>query len=106
MLKNKKNSKKQIRLKEETMKLISGTSIPWVKSKEQVWSELEKRMDSTESPVKTVILRPWMSVAAAAVFILLIGISAFMQIYTKKIRIPAGQHSSIYLPDNSQVKIN
>ncbi|MBN2215358.1 MAG: FecR domain-containing protein [Bacteroidales bacterium] len=106
MLNKQKNIKKQGDLNEETNKMISGASVPWSKSKEEVWAELEKRMESTETPAKTVILRPWMSMAAAAVFALLIGISAFMQIYTKKIRVPAGQHSSIILPDNSHVRIN
>jgi len=106
MPKKQKNTEKQVHLKEETMKLISGASIPWVKSKEQAWSEIENRMDSIKIPGKMVILRPWMSVAAAAVFTLLIGFSAFMQLYTRKILIPAGQHSSIYLPDNSQVTLN
>jgi ferric-dicitrate binding protein FerR (iron transport regulator) len=105
MPKNQKNSKNQGNPEEEALKMISGASVPWEKSKEQVWAELEKRIDASKKPVKAVILRPWMSMAAA-VFALLIGFSAFMQIYTKKIRVPAGQHSSIDLPDDSHVKIN
>jgi ferric-dicitrate binding protein FerR (iron transport regulator) len=106
MPKHQKHSEKKAYLNEKTERMISGAYVSWEKSSEQVWSELEKRMDSAMKPVKTVILRPWMSLAAAAVFALLIGLSAFMQLYTRKIQVPAGQHSSIYLPDNSRVKIN
>ena len=106
MSKKQKNIEKKPDLKMETMRMISQTSIQWNKSKEQVWSELEQKMESMEAPVKTVYLRLRMSIAAAAVIILLVGISVFMQLYTRTISISPGQHSTIYLPDKSQVKIN
>jgi transmembrane sensor len=106
MSKKQKNIEKKPDLKKETMRMISLTSIQWDKSKEQVWSELEQKMESLETPVKTFYLRPRMSMAAAAVIILLVGISVLMQLYTKTINISPGQHSSIYLPDKSKVKIN
>ncbi len=105
-------SKKQQHIKnqsdrgKEPMKMIPDATIPWEKSKEQVWSELEKRIESVETPGKIVILKPWMKLAAAAVITLLIGIATLMQLYTRTIRIPAGQHSSISLPDNSRVNLN
>lgn len=101
-----KHSEKKVHLNDKTERMISGAYIPWEKNSEQVWSELERRMESAAVPVKRIILRTWMSIAAAAVIALLVGITAFMQFYTKKIRIPAGQHSSIYLPDNSKVTLN
>lgn len=106
MPKNQKHSEKQVHLNEKTERMVSGAYVSWEKSSEQVWSELENRMNSTVVPVKRVVLRPWVSMAAAAAIALLVGITAFMQFYTKKIRIPAGQHSSIYLPDNSKVTLN
>jgi transmembrane sensor len=106
MPKYQKHSEKKVHLSEKTERMISGAYVSWEKSSKEVWSELEKRMDTKVVPVKKVILRPWMSMAAAAVIALLIGITAFMQFYTRKIRIPAGQHSSIYLPDNSKVTLN
>ncbi len=106
MSKKQKNIEKKPELKKETMRMISLTSIQWDKSKGQVWSELEQKMESMEAPIKTAYLRPRMGIAAAAVLILLVGISLFMQLYTKTINISPGQHSTIYLPDKSQVKIN
>jgi transmembrane sensor len=100
------NIEKQPDLNKETMQMISGAAIPWKKSKEQVWSELEKRMESGENQGKTVLFRSRMNMAAAAVIALLIGTSAVMQLYTKTVRIPAGLHGSIILPDNSSVRIN
>jgi transmembrane sensor len=101
-----KNIEKKPALKNETVKMISQASIQWDKSKEQVWSELEKKIELAETPAKKIYLRPRMSMAAAAIIILLIGISVFMQLYTKTISTSPGQHSSIHLPDKSQVKIN
>jgi transmembrane sensor len=106
MSKKQKNIEKKPELKKETMRMISQTSIQWDKSKGQVWPELEQKMESMEAPAKTVYLRPRISIAAAAVLILLVGISVFMQLYTKTLSISPGQHGSIYLPDKSQVKIN
>ena len=106
MSKKQQHIKNQSDREKETMRMIPGATITWDKSKEEVWSEMEKRMESAEIPDKKVIFAPWVKLAAAAVITLLIGISAFMQLYTKTIRISAGEHSSIYLPDNSQVKLN
>jgi len=85
--------------------MIAQTTIDWGKSREQIWAELEKKMDTPQA-VKVVILKPWIKVAIAAAFALLAGIAVFMQLYTKNIKIPAGQHSQVYLPDQSLVKLN
>jgi transmembrane sensor len=90
----------------EPMELLSGTYVDWVKSKEQVWHELEKRMNSSE-PVKVkVMFSPWIKLAMAAVFVLLIGFSVFMTLYTKTLVVPVAQHSMSYLPDGSSVHMN
>jgi ferric-dicitrate binding protein FerR (iron transport regulator) len=41
-----------------------------------------------------------------AAFALLVGISIPMQVYTKNLTIPTGQHSDIFLPDHSRVRLN
>ncbi|MBN2611261.1 MAG: FecR family protein [Bacteroidales bacterium] len=87
-------------------KIISGSHIPWERSKEQIWSELEKNLDTTTPDTKKIVLRPWINLAAAAVAGLLIGITSFMYLYSKTITVPAGRHSTINLPDNSMVKLN
>ncbi|MFO7657000.1 MAG: FecR domain-containing protein [Bacteroidales bacterium] len=87
-------------------KMISGSYIAWEKSKEDIWEKLEKKLDKTTPEPKKITLRPWINLAAAAVVTLLIGITAFMYLYTKKTVVPAAQHSSIILPDYSVVKLN
>jgi transmembrane sensor len=90
----------------DPMETFSGTYIDWGKSKEQVWLELEKRMDSSK-PVKVkVMFSPWIKLATAAVFVLLIGFSVFMTLYTKTFVVPVAQHSVSYLPDGSSVHMN
>jgi transmembrane sensor len=90
----------------DPMESFSGTYIDWGKSKEQVWLELEKRMDSSK-PVKVkVMFIPWIKLATAAVFVLLIGFSVFMTLYTKTFVVPIAQHSVSYLPDGSSVHMN
>ena len=91
---------------EETESMIGRRQIKWDKSKEQIWMELEKRME-TEPVARTISLnRPWLRVAIAAGIALLMGISAFIGFYTKTVNVPAGQHTEIYLPDNSRASLN
>jgi ferric-dicitrate binding protein FerR (iron transport regulator) len=91
---------------DETEAMIAKSRIKWDKDKEQVWMELEKRME-TEPVAETIsLIRPWLRVAIAAGIALLVGFAAFTGFYTKTIDIPSGQHSEIYLPDNSKVSLN
>lgn len=91
---------------EKVLETGAGTYIDWGKSKEQIWLEMEKKMDAPEPAMIRVLIRPWMKVAMAAAFALLVGLSITMQLYRKTIEVPAGQHSSVLLPDRSQVRMN
>jgi len=98
-----KNPSGQIK---DPLEAINGTYIDWGKSKEQIWMEMERKMELSAPTRVRVMFSPWMRIAMAAVFILLVGFSILMQLYTKTITVPAGQHSSIYLPDRSSVEMN
>jgi transmembrane sensor len=98
--------KKYIDQLSDPLEMIPRTHIDWEKSKEQAWAELEKRIEPGHFAKTNVIFTPWMKLAVAAAFTLLIGISVYMQFYTKTIRVTVGQHSSIYLPDHSLVRLN
>ncbi len=93
-------------LPDETEKLIANTKISWSRSKEEVWMEMEKKMDTIPAARTISIIRPWLRVAAAAVITLLIGTSVFIGFYSKTIYVPAGKHSEVYLPDKSLVSLN
>jgi transmembrane sensor len=98
-----KNSSDQIK---DPLEAINGTYIDWGKSKEQIWMEMERKMESSTPTTVRVMFSPWMRIAIAAVFILLVGFSVFMQLYKKTITVPSGQHNNIYLPDHSSVEMN
>jgi transmembrane sensor len=103
---SRKNINHQSDKLKDPMEFFSGTYVDWGKSKEQVWLELEKRMESSE-PVKVrVMVSPWIKVAMAAVFALLVGFSVFMELYTKTFVVPVAQHNISYLPDGSSVHLN
>lgn len=96
----------QYRFSEETGKMISNTKIHWVKNKEEVWADLEKKIRPVPTAGKIIFFRPWIKVTMAAGIALLTGISALVIFYTKTISVPMGQHAEIYLPDNSRINLN
>jgi transmembrane sensor len=97
-------------LPQETEKFFASTKINWSRSKDEVWMELEKKIEAkSKVEVKSavrIIGQVWIRVAVAAVLVLLVGISALITLYTKTIVVPVGMHSEVYLPDKSLVKLN
>ncbi len=101
-----KNSKPKVDFSANPLDVFPSTPIDWGKSKEEIWAELEMKIDASK-PVKVrVLISPWRKMAIAAAFTLLVGLTVAMQFYKKTIEVPAGQHSSILLPDNSKVRLN
>jgi transmembrane sensor len=85
----------------------AGAYIKWDKSREQIWLELEKKLEPVTHVNHTGnMFSPWLKIAMAAVITLLIGVAVLMQWYTKKIDVPAGLHSQVILPDQSVVRLN
>lgn len=103
---NKKHIIPSSRLTKDPLELISGTRIDWGKSKQEIWAELEKKME-VASPVKIRTMgSPWIRIAMAAGLAILIGVTVLLQSYKKTITIPTGLHGSIILPDQSHVQLN
>ena len=95
-----------VHFSEKTESMIGRRQIKWNKSKEQIWMELQNRME-TEPVARSISLdRPWLRVAIAAGIALLMGISAFIGFYAKTVNVPAGQHAEINFPDNSRASLN
>lgn len=106
MSENKKHINPSTGLTEDPLELISGTHIDWGRSKQDIWAELEKKMEDA-APVKIRTMgTPWIRIAIAASVTLLIGVTVFVQSYKKTITIPAGLRGSVVLPDQSRVKLN
>ncbi|MBN2272884.1 MAG: FecR domain-containing protein [Bacteroidales bacterium] len=106
MTERKQHSKSKAELSEKTTEMIAGIHIAWSKSKEEIWTQLEQRIEAKQPAGKTVVMgyRAWLAVAATV--ILLAGIAVIMQVYTKTTRVPAGKHSSILLPDGTHIQLN
>ena len=105
-MKKEKKHKEQVFFSKDTETVIAHTQIHWEKNKEQVWTDLEKRIETVPSARSINMYGPWLKIALAAGIALLVGISAFIKFYTKTVEMPAGQHSEVYLPDNSRVSLN
>ncbi|MCG8580911.1 MAG: FecR family protein [Bacteroidales bacterium] len=97
------------------MKSLPKVELPYSRSKEDVWKEMEALMaDDKEEEVNTVeesgkgkvrTLRPIL-MSVAAVLVVLLGTTAFFRLYTKTINAKAGQHLTALLPDGSSVELN
>ena len=87
---------------------LSHAKIPWEKSKAEVWKDLEVRLATQDrSPVPIQRLLPakqWLAMAAS--LLLLLSVSGFMRFYTVKTFCPEGVHTSLQLPDGSDVELN
>ncbi len=80
----------------------------YLKSKEEAWEELSRRIDSravVRPPARLVIRRPG-GLVAAAVIVLVLGAALFARFYAKTIATPAGNHLTQLLPDGSVVEMN
>ncbi len=87
---------------------FSKAKIPWEKSKAEVWNDLENRIaKEDQSPVLVRRLLPgrqWLALAASLV--LLLSVSGFMRFYSVKTFCPQGVHTSLQLPDGSEMELN
>lgn len=87
---------------------FANTKISWGKSKAQVWEELEEQiLEEDRSPELVRRFLPgkrWLALAASLV--LLLSVAGFMKFYTVKTFCPQGVHTSLQLPDGSQVELN
>ncbi len=90
----------------ETESMIGRSQIRWEKSRDEVWMELEKRMETKPAARSIRLNVTWPRIAIAAGIALLMGVTGLFNFYTKTVNIPAGLHSEIYLPDNSVVSLN
>lgn len=79
--------------------------VTYSKSKGDVWEELSKKTSVTATPTKVRSLQ-WGKYAVAACILILLGFTGFINIYTKTIHCPKGEHLSVSLPDQSIVDLN
>ena len=88
--------------------IFRGARIPWAKSKEKVWKEIEEQiMEEDRSPElvrRKLPGKQWIALAASLV--LLLSVAGLMRFYAVKTYCPQGVHTSLQLPDGSEVELN
>lgn len=99
---------------EDYFKSLPELEMPYSRSKEQVWNQLEAAMDtevSSDAPVtapsmaKVRRLRPVL-MSVAAMLMVVLSTAAFFRLYTKTVQADAGQHLTALLPDGSSIELN
>ena len=96
-------------IEEQEKELFSRLKPDYSKSKEDVWSALEKVMgEKQQAPKKKSRTIPlvWIKYAAAACFLLVFGLGLFARFYSTEITVPSGHNSQHTLPDGSTVYLN
>ena len=87
--------------------LNSKVTVKWESSAEDIWAKMESQLTEQKRPTKVIALnRSAWQWAVAAVFVLLLGTTAFMRFYTESAIVPAGEHQLVELPDQSKVQLN
>lgn len=85
---------------------FKGGTFHWKKSNDNVWVEIESKIDSTILSHSLKINLRTVGLSIAAGLALLIGVTAFLRLYTITIEVPAGKHQLAMLPDGSTVELN
>ncbi|RKD91299.1 FecR family protein [Mangrovibacterium diazotrophicum] len=87
--------------------LNSKVTVKWESSAEDIWTKMESQLTEQKRPAKVIALnRSTWQWAVAAVFVLLLGTTAFMRFYTESAIVSAGEHRLVELPDQSKVQLN
>jgi len=85
---------------------LPGIDLQYPESKEEIWAKISARIDSENSQTKHTVTSFNYKFALAASILLILGITSFLQFYTKTAYCPAGQHLTVLLPDGSKVELN
>jgi ferric-dicitrate binding protein FerR (iron transport regulator) len=93
---------------ELTPESFPGIHLSWEKSKDEIWEDLQIRMQEGSSK-KTIVRsllpgKTWLAVAASGA--LLVALLSFMRFHTVSSTAPSGIHTRVELPDGSRVKLN
>lgn len=86
--------------------LFSKAEIPYNKSKENIWKNLENKIQNTQISKTKYFRFNYLIIRAAAIIISIVGLSIIFSFYSKTFECPRGQHLSVILPDNSKVELN
>ena len=98
---------------EKEQEFFSKVKVGFTKSKEDVWSKMEDKLNNTPEvepkqlrKQTKVIAVNWKRYAIAASIAILFGLVGFMKFYTVEFNSVNGDTLSLILPDNSKVLLN
>ena len=90
---------------------FTKVEIPYSKSKDEIWNQLNTDIDKTTletkiSENKVTTFKPRLIYGIAATLLILMGTFSLLRYYSTTIVCPTGQHLSMNLPDGSTVTMN
>jgi ferric-dicitrate binding protein FerR (iron transport regulator) len=91
---------------DDSIMLFAKMEIPWEKSKNQAWEALSAKVDAIPETRQRRLIPMIYTLSAAAVIIILVGISLFLRLYSTTISSLNGDKMAALLPDGSTVEIN
>jgi ferric-dicitrate binding protein FerR (iron transport regulator) len=106
MKKNNRHIDHNFGLPKGSYEFLRKLKIPWERSKSDVWDELSAKIDEKPEAKVRTLYSSWIKLPVAAAIILMVGISAFLRLYTENIYCPAGQTLTVSLPDGSTVQLS
>lgn len=93
-------------LTNEEQKLFGKGKIAWEKSEDEVWAELDKKINKQKRTYVFSLNHQVLQWVAAAVLLLMVGLLGVVSSYTKSVECLPGEHKLAKLPDGSTVELN
>jgi len=106
MRNNEINSKNEDARKHDLLDSLPQSSIPWKRSREEVWSKLADSIGEKHEARKVSLSSNIYRLSTAAIIIILLASAAFMRLYTRTINSKTGELANLNLPDGSAVTLN
>lgn len=92
--------------KPDPLERLPQSSIPWKKTREEVWESLENSISVKPEARKISLSSYVLRLGAAAVLLVLIGVTSLMRFYTRTVSSEAGEIVNLELPSGSEVALN
>ena len=106
MKKDEINTGKKGVSKPDILERLPQSRIPWKRTREEVWDSLEKSIYEKPEARKITLTSYILRLSAAAVILVLIGVTAFMRFYGKTVSSQSGEIVNLELPEGSKVSLN
>lgn len=103
---NKEHSTNNGSNRNDPLKLFIHGNVPWEKSKDEVWEEINFFIDKSVENKFRLNISLFLRYAAAAGIIMLLAFTSFLRFYSKTYTTKQGEHLELILPDGSKTCLN